>query len=116
LDGNVATTPTEHIIQILVPGITNTSALSFKFEGWNSILVSVVLPSLFPVSKKNEQTTKESFSRMEIRGGKAIFRHTFPGELPFRRPGTAEELNSMIDVEGGILTINLPREQIISNF
>jgi len=112
LNGNVATTPLEHIIQIIVPGVNERGAFSFKFEGWHTVSVSVVLPFHLPISKQNEQTTKESFTRMEFRGGKSFFRHTFPESMPFRRPTNTDDLNDMISVEGGILTIHLPREYL----
>jgi len=110
LNGNVATTPLEHIVQILVPGVTDLEAISFKFEGWHTISVHVVLPFLLPKSKKNEQTTKENFTRMELCGGNSFFRHTFPESSPFHRPTTREELGSMISLSAGILTIHLQRE------
>jgi len=110
LNGNVATTPKEHIIQINVPGVTDLAAFSFKFEGWHTISINVVLPPLLPISNQNEQTTKENFTRMELCGGNSFFRHTFPESSPFHRPTTREELGSMISLSAGILTIHLQRE------
>jgi len=112
LDGNVSTTTSEHIIQILVPGITDLKDFSFKFEGWHTISVSVILPALFPKSKIGETTTIPDFSRWELRGGNSFFRHTFPEAMPVKRPASTEELNAMITVEGGILTIHLARENL----
>jgi len=108
LQGNVATTPKEHIIHILVPGVTDLGAISFKFEGWHTISIYVVLPFLLPISK--EPITKENTIRRDLCGGNSFFRHTFPESLPFRRPATQEEMSELISVEGGILKIRLKRE------
>jgi len=115
LEGNVSTTSSEHTIQILVPGVVDMSPVSFKFEGWHTISVSVLLPPLFPKSKNGEQATKDNYSRMDLRGGNSFFRHTFPDAMPFHRPNSSEEMNGLISVEGGILTIHLKRELLESD-
>jgi len=113
LVGNVVSSPKEHIIQIIVPGVVDMSPVSIKLEGWNTISVSVLLPSLFPKSRYGDKITQDNYSRMDFRGGKAFFRHTFPREIPFRRPQSEEEMNGLTSVEGGILTIHLVRELLV---
>jgi hypothetical protein len=120
LEGNVYTCgpdPTkkwngEHCLQVAVPGLSDISAVRLKYEGWNTIAVTVTVPQLSvqPLDESKLKTTYE-IPRRELRFSRAYFLHTFPKDQPFRRPIASD--GKYMTLEAGVLTVHLARENLI---
>jgi len=102
----------EHCLQVAVPGLSDLSAVRLKYEGWNTVAVTVTIPQLSvqPLDVSKLKATYE-IPRRELRFGRAYFVHTFPKDQPFRRPTSTD--GKFMTLEGGILTVHLARENLI---